>query len=228
MTNIVLVHGLWADGSSWDRVIPLLEREGHRVTAVQLQLASFEEDIAYTARVVAAQDGPAVLAGHSYGGGVITGAASRAANAKALVYVAALAPEQNEAVGSILQQYPDLGLGETMRPDAAGYISLDRDRFASIFAGDVDADKVAIMAAVQKPANGALFEAVFTDAPAWRELPSWYVVSTGDLTLNPEAQRFMAERIGATVAEVDSSHVAMVSHPEAVTKQILEAARRIG
>ncbi|WP_051965563.1 alpha/beta hydrolase [Kitasatospora mediocidica] len=224
MTNIVLVHGLWADGSCWDRVVASLQRAGHQVTAAQLRLSSFEDDVTQVARILDGQDGPTVLAGHSYGGAVISAAGSRSARAAALVYVTALAPQREEELGAVLQRFPDLGLEAAMRQDGSGYLTLDPAAFAGVFAADADPGRAAVMAASQKPANGALFTARPQDEPAWKSLPSWYVLATEDRTLNPDAQRFTADRCGATVVEVAAAHAAMVSQPQTVAAVITQAA----
>jgi pimeloyl-ACP methyl ester carboxylesterase len=226
--NIVLVHGAWADGTGWQHVIPLLEDDGYIVTAVQNPLTSFADDIATTKRVIDAEakKGPVVVVAHSYGGAVITGAADNA-NVKALVYVAAFAPEANEPIGALLGQFPPTPLGEAFIPDTAGFVYIDRAKFRAIFAADVDRTEARVMAAAQKPAAGAIFG---QSAPiaAWKTIPSWYIVAKQDQTIHPDMERFFAKRMGATTTELNSSHVPFISQPEAVVKVIKKAARTVG
>jgi pimeloyl-ACP methyl ester carboxylesterase len=221
--NVVLVHGFWADGSSWDRVIPILLKAGHKVSATQLCYNSFEEDVAIATRLVDAQSGPTVLAGHSYGGAVISGAGSRSTKAKALVFVASWAPDQNEGLGEVCAHYPDPGVGKAIRPDSTGHLWVAQDQFRDAFCADVDPVRASVMAAVQRPANGALPATKFTDIPSWRKLTSWYVLSEKDRTVHPDAQRELANRMKATTVHLDSSHASLVSQPDKVAEVILQA-----
>ena len=225
--NIVLVHGAWADGTGWQHVIPLLEEDGYSVIAVQNPLTSFADDVATTKRVIdaEAQKGPVVVVGHSYGGAVITGAADNP-NVKALVYIAAFAPEANEPVGALLGQFPPTPLSAAFVPDTAGFVYIDRAKFREIFAADVDRTEVRVMAAAQKPASGAIFGQSVATA-AWKTIPSWYIVATQDQTLSPEMERFLAQRMGATTTELKSSHVPFISQPEAVVQVIKKAAKAV-
>jgi pimeloyl-ACP methyl ester carboxylesterase len=225
--RIVLVHGAWADGTGWQHIIPLLEEEGFPVIATQNPLTSFADDIATTKRVIdaEAQQGSVIVVGHSYGGAVISGAANNP-NVKALVYLAAFAPDINEPVGAVLGQFPPTPLGGAFVPDTAGFVYIDRAKFREIFAGDVDSTEVRVMAATQKPASGAIFGQSAPTA-AWRSIPSWYLVSTQDQTLHPDMQRFYAQRIGATTSEINASHVAFISRPKAVVKFIEKAAKAV-
>lgn len=220
--TIVLVHGAFADGSSWHRVIPLLEKDGYYVIAVQNPLSSLDDDIATTKRVIDAQKGPVVVVGHSYGGSVITGAAAGNANVKALVYVAAFAPDANEPIGPLTEKYPT-DLGKALRPDAAGYLYVDRAQLHKVFAADVSAAEARLLAATQKPVNSSVFAATLT-SPAWKTIPSWYLVTRNDHAINPDLERFFAKRMKATTSEVASSHVAFLSHPKVVVHVIEEAA----
>jgi pimeloyl-ACP methyl ester carboxylesterase len=219
---IVLVHGAFADGSSWQRVIPLLEKDGYYVIAVQIPLPSLDDDIATTKRVIDAQKGPVVLVGHSYGGIVITGAASGNPNVKALVYIAAFAPDANEPVGPLTEKYPS-DLGKALRPDAAGYLYVDRAQVHQVFAADVPAAEARVLAATQKPVNSTVFAATLS-SPAWKTIPSWYLVTRNDHAINPDLERFFAKRMKATTSEVASSHVPFLSHPKVVVRVIEEAA----
>ncbi|QJR34072.1 alpha/beta fold hydrolase [Gemmatimonas groenlandica] len=220
--SIVLVHGAFADASSWRKVIPMLEQAGYSVIAVQNSLASLEADIATTKRVVDGQKGPVVVVGHSYGGAVITGAAAGNGAVKSLVYIAAFAPDAGEPIAALNDKYPS-ALGGALRPDAAGYLYLDRAQFRSVFAADVPLADTRVMAATQKPINGAAFGAPVAVA-AWKSIPSWYLVTENDQAISAAHQRFYAKRIGAQTTEIKSSHVPFLSHPEAVARIILQAA----
>ena len=221
-TSVVLVHGAFADGSGWGEVIPLLEKAGYDVIAVQNPLTTYADDVATTRRVIDAQKNPVVLVGHSYGGAVITKAAVGATNVRALVYVTAFGPDAGENLQSLLQQYPSK-IGAALVPDAAGFLYIDRAQFKEAFAGDVSDRDLSILAAAQKPINSATFGQVY-EAPAWKDIPSWYLVATEDQAINPALQRMFAERMRATTREVKSSHVPFVSQPAAVVKIIGEAA----
>jgi pimeloyl-ACP methyl ester carboxylesterase len=220
--TIVLVHGAFADGTGWQRVIPILERDGYGVIAVQNPLSSFAADVETTKRVIDAQSGPVVVVGHSYGGAVITQAAADNANVKALVYLAAFAPEADEPIAAFGKQYPS-ALDAALKPDAAGFLYVDRDKFHDVFARDLSATDAAVMAAAQKPISASVFGASVPQ-PAWKAIPSWYLVSQEDRALNPDLERFYAKRMRATTREVKASHVAFVSHPDTVVHLIEEAA----
>jgi pimeloyl-ACP methyl ester carboxylesterase len=217
--NVVLVHGAWADGSSWSKVIPLLDKQGLNVTAVQLPLTSLDDDIAVTRTALAAQKGPTVLVGHSYGGAVITGAANDAPNVTALVYIAAFGLDEGESLESLSKQGPATAGGAQIRPDANGLLWIDRAGFAKAFAADVDPVDALVMAAVQKPLSMKSFTAKSGPA-AWKHIPSWYLVSSNDQMIPPQAEEFMAKRMGATVRSIPASHASMVSHPEEVAEMI--------
>lgn len=221
-TSVVLVHGAFADGSGWGDVIPLLEKAGYDVIAVQNPLTTYADDVATTRRVIDAQKNPVVLVGHSYGGAVITKAAVGATNVRALVYVAAFGPDEGENLGALLEQYPSK-IGAALVPDAAGFLYIDRAQFKEAFAGDVSERDLSILAAAQKPINSATFGQVY-EAPAWKDIPSWYLLATEDHAINPALQRMFADRMKATTHEVKASHVAFVSQPAAVVKIIGEAA----
>lgn len=220
--TIVLVHGAFADGTGWQHVIPLLERDGYNVIAVQIPLTAFNTDVETTKRVIDAQQGPVILVGHSYGGAVITEAAASNPRVKALVYLAAFAPEAGEAIGAFGEKYP-APLGTALKPDAAGFLYVDRAQFRDVFARDVPVTEARVMAAAQKPIIGNVFGATVTHA-SWKTIPSFYLVSQQDRALNPDLERFYAKRMGAKTVEVNSSHVSFVSHPDAVTRLIEQAA----
>jgi pimeloyl-ACP methyl ester carboxylesterase len=223
---IVLVHGAFADGSGWNRVISLLQAGGFDVTAVQNPMTSLADDVATTRRAIEAQGGPVVLVGHSYGGAVITNAAAGLSNVKALVYVAAFAPDAGETLGQLLASVGPSAIGGAFVPDAAGFVSLDRAKFRAVFAADVPDDMARVMAATQKPIAGAIFEQR-TGTPAWRTVPSWYLLARDDQAIKPELQKVMASRIGAHIHEVQASHVPFVSRPAEVVAVIREAAAAV-
>ena len=220
--TIVLVHGAFADGSSWQELIPLLQHDGFTVVAVQNTLTSLANDIITTRRVIDAQVGPVVVVGHSYGGAVVTGAATGGANVKALVYIAAFAPDANEPIGALNAKYPS-DLGAALRPDAAGYLYIDGAAFHDVFAADLPLPTTRVMAVEQKPLNSMAF-GEFVTVPAWKSIPSWYVVATQDHAISPDLERFYAKRMGAKTTELRSSHVPFLSQPEAIVKVIRAAA----
>ena len=217
-SSVVLVHGEWADGSSWSKVIPLLQKNGLRVTAVQLPLTSLADDVAVTRHVIALQEGSTVLAGHSYGGSVITEAGTNAPNVVGLVYVSAFAPEEGESLGDLYARAAAPGVAH-VRPDDEGFLWIDPEAFAH----DVDPVQARILAVVQKPIAARIFGDKVT-RPAWELKPSWYLVSEIDRMIPAETQRFMSKRMGATVVSVPASHWSMVSHPDQVAKLISDAA----
>jgi pimeloyl-ACP methyl ester carboxylesterase len=221
--SIVLVHGAFADASGWDAVIRILQAKGYEVSAVQNPLSSYEADVETTKRLIDAQKGPTVVVGHSYGGAVITGAAAGNPNVKALVYLAALAPDANEPIAGLLEKYPSKAL-TAFRPDAAGFLSIDRAQFREVFAQDLPRAQTNVMAVTQKPLSNSTFPAT-TKAAAWRTTPSWFVVAQDDNVINPDLERFFAKRMGATTTEIKSSHVVFMSHPKAVVAVIESAAR---
>ncbi len=226
-TSIVLVHGAFADGSSWNKVIPLLEAEGFTVTAVQNPLKSLSEDVATTKRVLDAQKGDVVLVGHSYGGAVITEAAAGNSKVKALVYVAAFAPDAGETLGALGERFPAAPLGTAVVPDSAGFLYIDRAKVADVFANDLPKEEAALLAATQKPLAAAIFGEPLK-AAAWKSIPSWYVVSTQDKAINPDLERFMAKRMGAKIKEIKASHVSFISNPSEIARVIESAAASVG
>jgi pimeloyl-ACP methyl ester carboxylesterase len=225
--SVVLVHGAFADGSSWRHVIPLLEKDGYIVTAVQNPLTSLADDVATTRRAIEAQKGSVVLVGHSYGGVVITVAAAQTTNVKALVYIAAFAPDTGESAGALLKRSkaPDV-LGPALVPDSGGFLFIDRAKFHDVFAKDVPLSEARIAAATQKPIFGGIFE-TSAEAAAWKIIPSWCLVATEDRAIDPNLERFMAKRIHATTVEVKASHVPFLSQPKEVVKLIKAAADAI-
>lgn len=219
--NVVLVHGAFADASSWSKVTPLLQQEGLRTTPVAIPLTSFADDVAATKRAIAAQDGPVILVSHSYGGVVITEAGNDAKVA-GLVYVAAFAPDAGQSITEISAAFPKpLGL-EKLVPQPDGFLMLSREGIETAFAQDLTKDERARLAAVQPQTAGSIFDAKPT-AAAWRSKPSWYVVSSNDNMIAPEQEKSMAKQMNATTTVLPSSHVAMLSHPNEVAKVIEDA-----
>ncbi|PYC65387.1 alpha/beta hydrolase [Micromonospora arborensis] len=221
-SNVVLVHGAYADGSSWSDVIPLLQRAGLTVTAVQNPLTSLAEDVAATNRALDRQDGPTVLVGHSWAGTVISEAGNHPL-VSALVYVAARAPDAGEDYTALAAKYPTPPANAGL-VHHGGYAQLSESAFLDDFAGGVDATRARTLYAAQGPIADDLFKGRTTTA-AWRDKPCYYSISTQDRTTAPELERFLAERMDATTIEVDSSHLAMVTHPEAIADLILMATR---
>lgn len=220
---IVLVHGAFADGSSWQRVIPLLERDGYTVTAVQNPLTSLPDDVATTKRVIDAQKGSVVVVGHSYGGTVITGAAAGNPHVKALVYIAAHAPDAGEKTTELNGKYAPPPLSSALVSDAAGFLYVNRAKLHDVFARDLPTAEASVLAATQKPINSVAFDQSVTDV-AWKKIPSWYLVAQEDRSINPDLERFMANRIGAKTTEIKASHVPFLSHPNEVAELIETAA----
>lgn len=221
--NVVFVHGLFADGSSWSEVVARLQAKGLNATSVQNPLTTFPEAVASVQRVLARQDGPTVLVGHSFGGMIITEAGVHP-NVSALVYVAGRAPDANEDYGALAKTYP-------AAPAAAGIVfdgdegRLGEQAFLRDFAGDLPEAKAKVLYAAQQPFNKPLLAGRVTQA-AWRSKPSFYAVSAEDRTINPDLQRFMAKRMGAKTIELAASHVPMISRPDEIAALILDAAGR--
>jgi len=218
---VILVHGAWADGSSWSKVIPHLASRGHHVTAVQLPLSSVANDVATVARAIALESGPVVLVGHSYGGAVITEAGNDP-KVSALVYVAAFAPDAGESVGSLLATVPSSPLLAESKPDAAGFIKITPKGIAEDFAQDVSPKEKLLLTATQGPLAGAALGTTITN-PAWKGKATWYIVATEDRAIPPALETRMASRIGAHTTSLRSSHVPMLSHPDDVARVIEEA-----
>jgi pimeloyl-ACP methyl ester carboxylesterase len=224
--NIVLIHGAWAEGSCWSDVIARLQADGYHVTAPQFPLTTLADDVARLRQVLDLQDGPTVVAGHSYGGQVITALGADAPNVAGLVYIAAFGLDQGESLGALLSQGPVTPALAHLAIDKQGFGWLSEDDFVSHFAGDVDPVKATVMHAVQQPIAMSIFEEPM-GVPAWKTLPSWYLVATDDEALPPDVERLFATRMGATTVEIPSSHVAMVSHPAEVADLIETAAEGV-
>jgi pimeloyl-ACP methyl ester carboxylesterase len=222
LPSVVLIHGAWADGSSWSAVIEQLQAEGYRVTAPQFPLTSLADDVARLRQVLALQTGPTVLVGHSYGGQIMTALGQDAPNVVALVYIAAFGLDEGESLGALLAQGPVTPALAHQIVDQRGFVWLSEDDFVNHFAADVDPVKARALYAIQQPlAASALDERM--DVPAWKSVPSWYLVASDDQAIPPDVERLFAQRMGATVVEVPSSHLAMVSHPKDVVELIQSA-----
>ena len=224
--NVVLVHGAWADGSSWSAVIERLQADGFHVTAPQFPLTSLADDVARLRQVLEFQNGPTIVAGHSYGGQVMTALGSDAPNVVGLVYVAAFGLDEGESLGALLSQGPVTPALAHLFTDQRGYAWLSEDDFVHHFAADVDPTKARVMYAVQQALAASTFQDVM-GVPAWRSLPSWYLVAKDDQAIPPVAERQFASRMGAITIEVPSSHLPMVSHPSEVAQLIETAAAAV-
>jgi pimeloyl-ACP methyl ester carboxylesterase len=223
--NVVLVHGGFVDGSGWEGVYNVLTKDGYRVTIVQNSTVSLADDVAVTRRTLAAQDGPVILVGHSYGGVVITEAGNDP-KVVGLVYIAAFAPDSGESVAALIKDSVPGAPVPPILPPQDGYLFLDRTKFHESFAGDVSAELAAFMADSQVPWGvEALAGAV--SQPSWKTKPSWYLVATDDRMIPPDAQRAMSKRAGSTVVEVRGSHAVYVSQPQAVASIIETAAKGV-
>jgi pimeloyl-ACP methyl ester carboxylesterase len=221
--NVVLVHGGFVDGSGWEAVYKALRRDGLTVSIVQNPTISLADDVNATRRVVAAQNGPVILVGHSYGGAVITEAGNDP-QVVGLVYIAAFAPDKGESVSTLIKDPPPGAPVPPILPPADGYLLLDRAKFAASFAADVDPERAAFMADAQVPWGLEALSGTISE-PAWRSKPSWYLVATDDRMIPPSAQRFMSKRAGATVVEVAGSHAIYISQPAAVAGLIAKASK---
>jgi pimeloyl-ACP methyl ester carboxylesterase len=220
--TIVLVHGAFANASGWDDVIRILQTKGYEVSAVENPLSSYDADIEATKRLIDAQKGPTVVVAHSYGGAVMTAAAAGNPNVKALVYLAAFANDVGEPLGGFFDKYPSKAV-TAFRPDAAGFLTIDRAQFHEIFAADLPRPQTNVMAVTQKPLSSSAFTAT-AKAAAWRNVPTWFVIAQHDNVINPDLERFFAKRMGATTTEINSSHVVFMSHPKEVVAVIESAA----
>jgi pimeloyl-ACP methyl ester carboxylesterase len=223
--NIVLVHGGFVDGAGWEGVYNILKKDGYAISVVQNPTTSLADDVAFTKRVIAAQEGPVVLVGHSYGGVVITEAGNDP-KVERLVYIAAFAPDTGESVQSLISNPPPGAPVPPILPPKDGFLLLDRAKFAASFAADVEPDKAAFMADSQVPWGVAALSGAVTE-PAWKAKRSWYLVATDDKMIPPPAQRSMAERAGSTVVETAASHAVYVSQPAAVAAFIERAAKAV-
>ncbi|MEV0227261.1 alpha/beta hydrolase [Streptomyces sp. NPDC050704] len=232
--TVVLVHGAFADSTSWNDVVKKLKRDGYPVVAAANPLRGLSSDAAYLKELLASIDGPVVLAGHSYGGAVISNAAHGADNVKALVYIAAFIPEKGESASELAGKFPGSTLGEALRPvpitlpdgSQGADLYIQQDKFHHQFAADVPESTAGIMAVTQRPVTSAALEESAGE-PAWKAIPSWVLVATEDLNIPPKAQTFMAKRAQAQTVEVRASHAVSVSRPHDVAQIIQEAARTV-
>jgi pimeloyl-ACP methyl ester carboxylesterase len=226
LPNVVLVHGAWADGSSWSGVVQQLQADGYSVTAPQFPETSLADDVARLRQILIRQSGPTIVAGHSYGGQIMTALGADAPNVAALVYVAAFGLDEGESLGALLGAGPPTPALAHLIVDEQGFSWLPEEDYVAHFASDVDPVKARVMHAVQQGLSMSTFEDVMS-VPAWKSLPSWYLVATEDEAIPPDAERMFAQRMGATTVEVPSSHVAMVSHPGEVVRLIGAAAQTV-
>ena len=225
--NIVLVHGAWADGSCWSAVIELLQAGGYNVTAPQFPESSLAADVARLRQVLGRQDGPTIVAGHSYGGQIMTALGPDTPNVAGLVYIAAFGLDEGESIGGLLAQGgPPTPALAHLDIDKQGFAWLPEDDFVNHFAADVDPVKARVMFAVQQPLATSTFEDVM-GVPTWKSHPSWFLVAADDQAIPPDAERQFAKRMGATTIEIPTGHVAMVSHPDEVTQLIETAAKTV-
>ena len=224
--NVILVHGAWADGSCWSGVIERLQADGYHVTAPQFPLTALADDVARLRHVLDLQDGPAIVAGHSYGSQVITALGADAPNVAGLVYIAAFGIDEGESLGALLGQGPPPPAIEHLFTDPQGFIWLPEDDFVKHFASGVDPVRARVLHAVQQPLAGSSFTDVM-GTPSWKSRPSWYLVAAGDQAIPPDAERLFASRMGATTVEVDAGHLAMVSHPDETARLITAAAEAL-
>ena len=224
--NVVLVHGAWADGSSWFKTIPLLEAKGLHAVAAHNPLSSVEEDVASTNRLIDAQDGPVLLVGHSYGGVVITEAGNNPKVA-GLVYVAAFAPEEGESAGALAQKFPTTPVFAEVRPIADGYLLLSAKGVTEEFAQDLPPEEQKLIIATQSPTQGGVLGTAIKTA-AWRTKPNWFVIAENDRSISPDQQRSTAERMKAKTLSLPTSHLPMLSQPQKVADFVIEAAASFG
>jgi pimeloyl-ACP methyl ester carboxylesterase len=224
--NIVLVHGAWADGSCWSAVIEQLQASGHKITAPQFALNAREADVARLRQVLIRQDGPTLLVGHSYGGQIMTALGADAPEVVGLVYIAGFGLDEGESIGALLAGGPPPPAVANLDVDASGAAWLPEDDFVRHFAADVPPVKARVMFAAQQPLAFSAFGEVM-GVPAWKSLPTWYMVAQSDEVIPPDAERSFAQRMGATTIEIASSHVAMVSHPDEVVDLVETAVKGV-
>jgi pimeloyl-ACP methyl ester carboxylesterase len=226
LPNIVLVHGAWANGSSWNAVIEHLQADGYSVTAPAFAMTRLADDVARLRQVLARQNGPTVVAGHSYGGQIISALGTDTPNIVGLVYIAAFGLDEGESIGALLAQGPPGPALAHLDVDQHGFAWIPEDDFINHFAADVNPVTAKVMFAVQQPLHWSAVEEVM-GVPAWKSLPSWFLIADGDQAIPPDAQRQFAPRMGATTVEVSTNHVAMVSHPDEVLQLIKTAAEAV-
>ncbi len=223
--TVLLIHGAWADGSSWSKVIPLLEAKGLHVVSVQIPLTSFADDVAATQRAIALEDGPVLLVGHSYGGAVITEAGNDARVA-GLVYVSAVAPDHGESTLGLISTVAT-PIGSELRPDKSGFLKLTPKGVAEDFAQDLSAKEIEVLTATQVPISVAAMKGE-VETPAWKSKPSWSIIAANDRAISPDLEASLAKKIGATTTTVTSSHVIMLAQPSKVAAVIFDAVSKAG
>jgi pimeloyl-ACP methyl ester carboxylesterase len=226
LPNVVLVHGAWADGSSWAPVIKELQAAGYNVVSPQFPHTSLADNVTRLKNVLATLTGPTILAGHSYGGQIISALGADDPKVVGLVYIAAFGLDEGESIGALLAQGAPTPALTHLIIDAQGYAWLPQDDFVNHFAADIDPAEAKVMWAVQQPLNTTTLTDVM-GVPTWKSVPSWYMVATNDEAIPADVERLFAKRMGATTVEVESGHVAMISHPDDVTKLIEEAAQSV-
>jgi pimeloyl-ACP methyl ester carboxylesterase len=226
LPNIVLVHGAWAEGSCWSAVIEHLQADGYTVTAPEFPETSLADDVARLRQVLDRQNGPTVVAGHSYGGQIMTALGTDAPNVVGMVYIAAFGLDEGESIGALLAQGPPTPALAHLDIDKLGFAWLPEDDFVNHFAADVDPAQARVMFAVQQPLAASTLQDVM-GVPAWKSHPTWYMVAANDEAIPPAAERQFAQRMGATTVEVQASHVAMVSHPDETVQLIETAAQAV-
>lgn len=226
LPNIVLIHGAWADGSSWSEVIERLQAQGYTVLAPQFPHTSLADNVARLHQVLARLTGPTILVGHSYGGQIMTAGATDQPNVVGLVYITAFGLDEGESIGALLAQGEPTPALAHLTFDELGFGWLPQDDFVNHFAADVDPVWANVMWATQQPIHASALEDVM-GVPAWKTLPTWYMVATNDEAIPPDAERLFAQRMGATVVEVESSHVPLASQPDAVAELIVTAAQSV-
>jgi len=219
--NIVLVHGAWADGSCWSAVIERLQAQGYTVIAPQFPMSSLGADVSRLRQVLARQGGPTIVAGHSYGGQIMTALGTDASNVVGLVYIAAFGLDEGESLGALLAGPPPAAIAH-LSLDQQGFFWIPEDDFVHYFAGDVEPAQAKVLHAVQQPLAASTFNDV-VGVPAWRSLPTWYLVAQNDQAIPPDAERMFAQRMGASTVEIPSNHLAMISHPDEVVGLIATA-----
>ena len=224
--NIVLVHGAWADGSCWSDVIERLQASGYDVTAPQFPESSLAADVARLRQVLERQDGPVIVAGHSYGGQIMTALGTDARNVAGLVYIAAFGLDEGESIGGLLAQGPPTPALAHLDIDSHGFAWLPEDDFLKHFAADVDPGRARVLHAVQQALSASTLQDVM-GVPAWKSHPCWFLVAGDDQAIPPDAERQFAKRMGATTVEVPSGHLAMISHPDEVARLIETAAKAV-
>jgi pimeloyl-ACP methyl ester carboxylesterase len=227
LPHIVLVHGAWADGSCWSAVTARLQARGYDVTAPQFPESSLAADVARLRQVLRARTGPTIVVGHSYGGQIVTALGTDAPNVVGLVYIAAFGLDEGESIGALLGAGPPTPALAHLVVDDEGFGWLPEEDFVQHFAADVDPVQAKVLYAAQQPISLSAFEDVM-GVPAWRDLPSWYLVAANDEAIPPDAERSFAKRMGATTVEIESGHVAMVSHPDDVVALVEAAVTSVG